>query len=491
MALQESSMDIPTKFTHGIGTLENTELDITSNNDTVGKNGSLAWGIYRDKTKIVGSYIYVYANTLNDVEYSDSIVFVYNTVKNAINGYAYYYNISEGKCNQVKRIKTNKGKYSCRKQYGHSVSLSRNFIFVGSPILGDFNIDNLMTFGGTSVVTFGSSDKMFLEYDEIHPRYLSELNKNTVGSVVSYDHSALRDNKQYFLGNIFYKNGIIALTDTHGYFSNLLTNSGSNGFELEFKSSQTLYENEIICKVEPHEFNFSTNPTSLTGGSILFDVNGDGKFDIKDVTYIFKYIMGGLNINEVDQELIDEQNKSIVVGDQSRNWPTQDIILTESEDVLLMDLFMNSDVNTSGPDFNKIIARCKAIFESGEFDIDGDGVTSANDAKLLMRYFIGRTGSQLTHGLVDQFGEATRFTALDIIEYLNEKTGKNIGRRIHSDFRDYEENDKKDTMGSYLAPYATTIGLYSGLDLVMVAKLGKPIKILPNYPINFLIKFDS
>jgi hypothetical protein len=201
--------------------------------------------------------------------------------------------------------------------------------------------------------------------------------------------------------------------------------------------------------------------------------------------------MGGLTIGDVDQQLIDEQNKSIAVSDTSRNWPSEDIILTESEDVLLMDLFMNSDLNTNGPDYNRIVAKIKKLHLSGELDIDGDGVTSTNDAKLLMRYFIGRTGEQLTRGLVDGYGDATRFKSVDIIEYLNEKTGKNIGRRIMSDFRDYEEKDKADSLGSYLAPYATTVGLYSGLELVMVAKLGKPIKILPNYPINFLIKFDS
>jgi hypothetical protein len=77
------------------------------------------------------------------------------------------------------------------------------------------------------------------------------------------------------------------------------------------------------------------------------------------------------------------------------------------------------------------------------------------------------------------------------VKFLDEKTGKNLGREILKDFQDFSENDKQDSTGSYLAPYATTIGLYSGLELAMVAKLGKPVKILPNYPINFLIKFDN
>ena len=309
--------------------------------------------------------------------------------------------------------------------------------------------------------------------------------------MISYDHSALRDRKSQYIGNVFYKNGIISLTDTEGYFSNILTNSGSSGFELEFKSTQTLYENEVLCRVEPHEFNFSTNPTSLMGGSILFDVNEDGKFDILDASYIFKYIVGNLDVDIIDTELREQENRSIVVGDTSRNWPTEDLVLTESEDVLLLDLFMNYDTNQSSVEYDRIVSNIKKLYDGGYLDIDGDGVTSANDAKLLVRYFMGKTGDQLTKKLIDRYGEATRINASDIIEYLNEKTGKNIGRRILSDFRDYEENDKKDTGGSYLAPYATTVGLYDGLDLVMVAKLGKPIKILPNYPINFLIKFDS
>jgi hypothetical protein len=37
---------------------------------------------------------------------------------------------------------------------------------------------------------------------------------------------------------------------------------------------------------------------------------------------------------------------------------------------------------------------------------------------------------------------------------------------------------------------ATTIGLYDGLSLVAVAKLGTPIKITPELPINFVVKMD-
>ena len=259
---------------------------------------------------------------------------------------------------------------------------------------------------------------------------------------------------------------------------------------MEFKSSQTLYENEIVCKVEPHEFNFSTNPTSVSGGSIIFDINEDGKFDINDVSYIFKYILGMLDITEIDRDALLESNLSIKT-EQIENSSSNDLVLTESEDVILMDLFFNSDILEVSGDREKAIGKLKRLYDAGEFDIDGDGITSENDAKLLVRYFAGRTGEKLTKNLINKYGNATRTKSIDITNYLDEKTGKNIGRKILDDFIDFEEKEKNDKQGSYLAPFATTIGLYSGLDLVMVAKLGKPVKILPNYPINFLIKFDA
>jgi hypothetical protein len=59
-------------------------------------------------------------------------------------------------------------------------------------------------------------------------------------------------------------------------------------------------------------------------------------------------------------------------------------------------------------------------------------------------------------------------------------------------FADYEYSSSIDPTGSYLAPYVTTIGLYDDeLNMVAVAKLPQPIKSLPDYPVNFIIRFDT
>lgn len=59
-------------------------------------------------------------------------------------------------------------------------------------------------------------------------------------------------------------------------------------------------------------------------------------------------------------------------------------------------------------------------------------------------------------------------------------------------FGDYEISSSIDQTGSYLAPFITTIGLYDdNMDMVAVAKLGKPIKSLPDFPVNFIVRIDT
>jgi hypothetical protein len=54
------------------------------------------------------------------------------------------------------------------------------------------------------------------------------------------------------------------------------------------------------------------------------------------------------------------------------------------------------------------------------------------------------------------------------------------------------EKNTTDRTGSFIAPFITTIGLYDNeLNMVAVAKLPVPIKSLPDYPVNFIIRFDT
>jgi hypothetical protein len=73
------------------------------------------------------------------------------------------------------------------------------------------------------------------------------------------------------------------------------------------------------------------------------------------------------------------------------------------------------------------------------------------------------------------------------------KSFYNAGTKIiNEQFGYYEDYVSLDPTGSFLAPYITTIALYDNeLDMVAVAKLPQPIKSTPDYPINFIIRFDS
>jgi len=59
-------------------------------------------------------------------------------------------------------------------------------------------------------------------------------------------------------------------------------------------------------------------------------------------------------------------------------------------------------------------------------------------------------------------------------------------------FDDYIVCCSVDQTGSYFAPFITTIGLYDDTNnMVAVAKLPQPIKSLPDYPVNFIVRFDT
>jgi hypothetical protein len=223
-------------------------------------------------------------------------------------------------------------------------------------------------------------------------------------------------------------------------------------------------------------------------------VNGDGKFDIVDLSFIYRYILGSFKRARVDDTETGELSNTLVL-EQNTDWPNEDVLMSESEDALFINVLQNLtvDMELSKVEELRILDTLDTLASQKQngLDVDGDGVVSANDAKLIARYFVGRVGKSLTSGLINPLtSTAIRKNSYQIVNFLDEKTGKYAGREIIKDFLDYETNDLNDKQGSYMAPYATAIGLYDGSDLVMVAKLGKPVKIIPNYPINFLVKYD-
>ena len=98
--------------------------------------------------------------------------------------------------------------------------------------------------------------------------------------------------------------------------------------------------------------------------------------------------------------------------------------------------------------------------------------------------------------LENEFNVSQNPTAVDYDGSIGRIKLHNIRSTINplkvGGFADYLYSGSVDPTGSYLAPYITTIGLYDNeLNMVAIAKLPQPIKSEPNYPINFIIRFDT
>ena len=166
------------------------------------------------------------------------------------------------------------------------------------------------------------------------------------------------------MGNVFYEQGLIILTKFDDAFT-----YDFEEFNLEFKSTVTIYEHEFLLSVEDDEFNLSTNPTAI--------------------------------------EWIGERPETASI-----------------------------ELLPSGKEVEYKILRGEAIrkpFFTSSFD-----------------------------------------------------------STVSGSFNDYNRFKLTDPTGSYLTPYITTIALYNDdLEMLAIAKLPQPVKSLPDYPVNFIVRLDT
>lgn len=240
--------------------------------------------------------------------------------------------------------------------------------------------------------SYASTDERMIE-DEIvvFPIAQSQYGEGIkIGSVTLLDddngrtytddkHSNLIDSGSNIKGNIFYDLGLVVVT------KDVVSGSNFNTFRLNFRSTKTIYENEVFISVLENEYNYSQNPSAYYE---------DGA-DVKMISVTSPY-----------------------------------------------DIYGTTKFN-------------KTIYSPG------------------IKYV------------------KNKYTTVDGTE-LDFRIPSSINPTIKAGFADYDEMATTDLTGSYLAPYITTIGLYDeDLDMVAVAKLPQPIKSLPDYPVNFIIRFDT
>lgn len=119
------------------------------------------------------------------------------------------------------------------------------------------------------------------------------------------------------VGNVFYNDGIVVITET-GSYSSVATSNGTDGFTLKFNSSQTIYEREYVCVVGENEFQHTTNKSvkvgrsgSFTMGSFITSSLRGTRFDGFPYNLV-GYSTSSINVDgyEIGTELIGEATHS-------------------------------------------------------------------------------------------------------------------------------------------------------------------------------------
>lgn len=344
------------------------------------------------------------------------------------------------------------------RSYGFDVAIGNKSIVIGSPMIiydtnRSFELDYTKSYCGT---------------------YVTELDDITGKSYI-YNLRNLRED--FNVGNVFYRNGKIILNTSGSIFEGLWfnpINEYNYEYEVHFDSKQTLHEKQMVCTVEPGEFNVSTNPTSVVKEKAVFDINDNGWFDWQDMDIILKYMM--------------YQSTLFSQTGPTTEWSSS-IISSEDENSYYnyystLNAYSNTGNDFISQSFYKVLDR----IGNTELDFNQDSKIDSNDLNIFWKYCSNRLTQINYQSYITPNSKRKYFS--DILSFLDLKTQKNVSSFIKSDFLTFTSQSMADKTGSYLAPYVTSIGLYNGLDLVAIAKLGQPIKLTGEFPVNFVVKLD-
>jgi hypothetical protein len=116
------------------------------------------------------------------------------------------------------------------------------------------------------------------------------------------------------VGDVFYDHGLVVYTHTASLNSTL-----TGDWRINFKSTETIYENEYLLIVNEDEFNISTNPSAIisVGGSTISFTDSDGTTKIVTEETPVKYIRKKSTLDDgsvIDRRFGSSFNNSISGG---------------------------------------------------------------------------------------------------------------------------------------------------------------------------------
>ena len=332
------------------------------------------------------------------------------------------------------------------RQFGWDVSIDGRSMVVGAPIY----------YTGSQQINIDVTQSSGVTLDDI------------TGKAYIYNLPNLH--QEFHVGNVFYRNGKIVINTSGSNYESLFfnpVNAVTYEYNLTYDSQRTIYEKQIVCDVSPGEFNVSTNPTAVIKPSSPLDLNMNGVFDFQDVDVLLRYLKYKYT------GMTDWSSSVLTYDDEISFYNYSFPQWTETDALWSSSFYRFENIDTTFIDM---------------LDVDGDGKVNDSDITVIWKYFSNRLDDKVYLFYVNPSSQRKQVN--EVIDYLNSLSMRNFPPQIKADFFGYDALSATDKTGSFLAPMATTIGLYNGLDLVAVAKLGSAIKLPKTLPINFVVKMD-
>jgi len=143
---------------------------------------------------------------------------------------------------------------------------------------------SLDTYVGTFDIQFGTLD---LIYNGVSQSTIQLVSLDIESGIAIAENISFlpKESQGIKIGNVFYNQGLIVLTrDTAERLK--------NQWQLDYKSTQTIYENEYLLIVNQDEFNVSQNPSAIieSGRETSYVTNTDGKTQKVTTNTGVKYI---------------------------------------------------------------------------------------------------------------------------------------------------------------------------------------------------------
>ena len=320
------------------------------------------------------------------------------------------------------------------RNYGFDVAIADRSMVIGAPMcLSDSNREINIITTASNTVDFG----------------------DVMGKAYIYNLKNLHN--QYHVGNVFYRNGKVIIMTSGSVFDSLFfnpVNTINYEYDLQFKGQHTIFEKQIVCTVNPGEFNISTNPTAIVTIPPTLDVNGNGKFDFQDADILLRYMQ--------------YKNTSLLGIPVTTDWSSS--IVTSDDEISLLNWYQQ---NYNDPDTGTRTSASIVKWETTDtsmqntVDLNQDNKIDIRDMNIMWKYFANRLTQTNYNSYITPASQRKLFS--DITDYMDSISQRTAKPQINPEFSNYENSVALDKTGSFLTSMATTIGLYSGLDLVAVA----------------------